>query len=97
MTVNFKTFISFFKKLIFFVLKILGYLILIFILLFLIVSLLINSLDIQTSDLELCLDSGICAEGVELKDGVVSKEYCINHHYMWDENRKSCNVRKKTN
>lgn len=95
MAVNFKNFIAFFKKLTFFVLKILGYLILILVIVFVIGILFIRTLDIKTSDLELCLDSGICAEGVELKDGIVTKEYCLNHHYKWDNLNRTCNLREK--
>lgn len=46
-------------------------------------------------DYDTCVDIGICAEGLRFKDGVMNKEYCINHKYIWDEQNKSCDMNKK--
>ena len=47
-----------------------------------------------------CLEFGICAEGLELKEYdkpyIMTKEYCVQNHFLWDEKSKSCNVRKTT-
>jgi hypothetical protein len=49
-------------------------------------------------NLDDCLELGICASGLELKNNgipyIMSKEYCINHHYTWDDKISACNVRK---
>ena len=50
--------------------------------------------------LDTCIELGICAEGLELKDNgkpyTMTKEYCIKNHYTWLEKAAACNVRKST-
>ena len=45
-----------------------------------------------------CMEFGICAEGLALKDNgksyVMTKEYCINSKHIWYEDSRTCNVRK---
>lgn len=49
-------------------------------------------------DLDFCLDSGICAEGIEIntKYGLVkiNKENCLKYGYQWNDYRKDCNLNK---
>lgn len=46
-------------------------------------------------DYDIYVDTGICAEGIKLKDGVMSKEYCLKHKHIWDERNRSCNMYSK--
>ena len=68
----------------------------------LIVSLFLMAIYMPTkpATLDDCIELGICAEGLELKDNgkpyIMTKEYCINHHYTWIEKTSVCNVRKLT-
>ncbi len=41
------------------------------------------------------IDTGICAEGLKLKDGIMSQEYCLNHKHIWDERNRSCDMHSK--
>lgn len=45
-----------------------------------------------------CIEFGICAEGLALKDNgkpyIMTKEYCINSNHIWYEDSHTCNVRK---
>jgi hypothetical protein len=81
------------KKNIILILKFLG-------ILFIIFYIICHFLPQKTLSLDDCLEFGICAEGLELKeDGkpyIMTKEYCAQNHFLWDEKSKSCNVRKTT-
>ena len=45
-------------------------------------------------DYDTCADIGICAEGLRFGNDVMNKEYCLKNHWKWDENNKSCDLRK---
>ncbi|MDR1168830.1 MAG: hypothetical protein LBK53_08105 [Heliobacteriaceae bacterium] len=48
-------------------------------------------------DAEVCLDTGICSEGIKTKiEGElfeISKENCLKYHRVWNEKRKECKIR----
>ena len=46
-------------------------------------------------DIDICIDTGICAEGVRFGNDIVSKEYCLKHGKKWDEKNKSCDFNEK--
>lgn len=50
-------------------------------------------------DKDFCLDTSICKEGQEIntKYGLIkiNKESCEKHHWKWDEEAKSCNMRQE--
>ncbi len=53
---------------------------------------------VETDDLEVCLDVGICKEGVAVRNPqgervVINKENCLKYNWSWNEERKSCDVR----
>lgn len=48
-------------------------------------------------DMELCIDMGICPEGIKIKndEGVlfeINKKSCTKYHYKWDEKGKWCDL-----
>jgi len=48
-------------------------------------------------DMELCIDMGICPEGIKMKnsEGVlfeINKENCIKYGYQWEEQNRSCDM-----
>lgn len=48
-------------------------------------------------DMELCIDMGICPEGIKMKNekGIlfqINKENCIKYGYKWDEQNRSCDM-----
>lgn len=52
-------------------------------------------------DMELCIDMGICPEGIKMKndEGVlfeINKENCIKYDYQWNEQNRSCDMNSKT-
>jgi len=42
-----------------------------------------------------CTDIGICAEGVKWGKDIITKDFCLQNNWKWDEKRKDCNVREK--
>jgi len=52
-------------------------------------------------DLDSCLDTGLCREGIiKMQDNKgnaipINKENCTNNGYVWYEKDKACNLRKK--
>ncbi len=56
--------------------------------------------DIKIDDMDFCLDTGYCAEGLEVKSDrgefIVSEQSCLQHRYEWDFERKWCNIRPRT-
>lgn len=50
-------------------------------------------------DVDICLDSGICSEGIEVNTEkgkiLVNKENCNKYKYEWNEIKKYCNTNKK--
>lgn len=52
-------------------------------------------------DMDGCVDMGICKEGLRFSgcenedDCLVSKENCLKGNYVWNEEYKTCNYRKK--
>ena len=65
---------------------------------FLLICYFIPSRQLNLDD---CLELGLCAEGLELKDNgkpyIMTKEYRINKNNVWYEDTKVCNVRKFNN
>ncbi len=56
--------------------------------------------DVKTHyNQDICLDSGICSEGIKVKtekaEFIITKENCIKYGYEWNEKRRDCNLRKK--
>lgn len=51
----------------------------------------------RASDLDTCLDVGICAQDLEINTeyGLVkiNKENCLKYHWKWDKKNKSCYIR----
>lgn len=45
-------------------------------------------------DNDVCLDIGICAEGLKFGNDIMSKDYCLKNHHKWDARRKECDMRK---
>ncbi len=48
--------------------------------------------------MELCIDMGICPEGIKMKndEGVlfeINKENCSKYGYKWNDERRDCNLR----
>src|SRR5574344_799828 len=70
------------KKILFFILIIVG-----FILLFNVLHFIKYAIDEDD-----CVDSGICAEGLRFGNDVMSKEYCIEKGKKWDDKRKECEM-----
>lgn len=60
------------------------------------VVLTITILTITTEDKDICLDSGICKEGLEVNTNYglvkISKEKCIKYNWLWNEEKRYCNV-----
>lgn len=60
------------------------------------VVLTITVLTITTEDKDICLDTGICKEGLEVNtingNITISKENCIKYNWLWNEERRYCNV-----
>lgn len=56
--------------------------------------------DIKIDDMDFCLDTGLCTEGLEIKSDrgefTVSEQSCLQHRYEWDYEKKWCNIRPKT-
>lgn len=48
------------------------------------------------TDFAMCVDIGICPEGVKFKDYTITKDYCLKSHYKWDNLNRTCNLREKT-
>lgn len=52
---------------------------------------------IMTDDKDICLDTGICKEGLELNTNyglvTISKENCIKYNWLWNEEKRYCNVK----
>ena len=46
-------------------------------------------------NVDTCIDDGICSEGVKLGKNVVTKEFCLQHDYEWNDNKKWCDMNKK--
>lgn len=46
----------------------------------------------QQFDMDFCLDSGICVQGLKFKDGVMNKDYCLSHRWKWNNEKNECNV-----
>ena len=48
-------------------------------------------------DKDYCLDSAICAEGLELNTEYglikINKENCLKYHWKWDDKSRYCNMR----
>jgi len=51
----------------------------------------------KINNMEFFIDTGICAEGIKLKDGVMSKKYCLKHGLTWDARNRSCDMNSKSN
>ena len=56
--------------------------------------------SIYANKTNLCLDSGICSEGLETKnyDGelfLINKDSCLKYGYEWIVDEKACNLRGK--
>lgn len=56
---------------------------------------------IRVFEMDYCIDTGICPEGIEMKndDDVlfeINKENCIKYGYKWYEGENTCNLRIKT-
>ena len=49
-------------------------------------------------DKDVCLDSSVCKEGLEINTeyGLVkiNKENCLKYNWVWDNEKKSCNLNK---
>lgn len=49
-------------------------------------------------NMETCIDTGICPEGLNIKiDGElveINKDNCLKYNRQWDDIRKTCNIRK---
>lgn len=47
-------------------------------------------------DKDICLDCGICKEGLELNTNyglvTINKENCMKYNWLWNEEKKYCNV-----
>ncbi len=60
----------------------------------------IKQLCIGFAELNMCVDIGICKEGlsVSTEDGriIISKENCLKYGWVWDEGSKSCNTRDQS-
>lgn len=39
-----------------------------------------------------CVDTGICAEGLNFGENILTKEYCLKKHFKWDDKRKECDM-----
>lgn len=52
-------------------------------------------------DKDFCLDSSICAEGLELNTEYglikINKENCLKYNWKWDDKSKYCNMRNDNN
>lgn len=51
----------------------------------------------QEYDSDICIDSGVCQEGVKVQTEkavfVITKESCKKYGYKWNEKRKDCSLR----
>ena len=60
-----------------------------------------TDLSFHSTPLDDCLEFGICAEGLELKndgkDIIITKDFCKEHNYTWIENASACDTRNRTN
>lgn len=47
-------------------------------------------------DKDICLDTGICKEGLEVNTNhglvTINKENCIKYNWLWNEEKRYCNV-----
>lgn len=43
-----------------------------------------------------CVDTGICAEGLKFGENILTKDYCLNKHFKWDDKRKECDMRSNS-
>jgi len=43
-------------------------------------------------DEDTCVDTGLCAEGLNFGKNVMSKEYCLKEGKKWDYKRKECDM-----
>ena len=63
-----------------------------------IVFVVIQFLPAHSPTFDDCMELGLCAEGLKLKDDgedfVMTKEYCLEHKYEWLDDVSACNVRK---
>jgi len=52
--------------------------------------------NIYNSDLDICLDSGICKEGTEINTEYgkikINKFNCIKHNWKWDDINSTCKL-----
>lgn len=39
-----------------------------------------------------CKEDGECKQGTVMEDGIINKEYCINHKGKWNEKVKMCDL-----
>ena len=48
-------------------------------------------------DIDTCLDTGVCAEGLEINTEYgrikINKENCLKYSWKWNKDRNSCNLR----
>lgn len=49
----------------------------------------------RSIDVNMCMDMGICAEGIRFGDGTMTKEYCLGKKYIWNDEKKWCDMRTK--
>jgi len=41
---------------------------------------------------DICVDIGICSEGLRFGNNILTKEYCLKKHFKWDDKRKECDM-----
>ena len=41
---------------------------------------------------DICVDTGICSEGLRFGKNIMNKEYCIKYQGKWDDKRKECDM-----
>ncbi len=46
-------------------------------------------------DVNMCMDMGVCAEGIKFSDGIMTEEYCEENNYIWNDEKKYCDMRSK--
>lgn len=65
---------------------------------FIIVILILDKQDPERVWHQYCIEDGDCKEGEELiiggKHTVITKEYCLENHYKWNEEYKYCRLSK---
>ncbi len=71
--------------------------VIIIVILILIFSGKLEKMRVAFSELNMCFDIGVCAEGITVgvgKESVkINKENCLKHNWKWNDEKKYCNTR----